>query len=179
MTSDPTDDSPYRLDGIITFLPLFESPGFEFGHWETPESNEPNVLIAPYFSFSDTGRMFAQAVYDSGWVVADFDWQRRVDTAEANRLREDRSALEIGSARKASNYTCQGRSVFRGHAFGGMQIALAYWHFAPMPIDTDGDVGVTKQTPHGQPILTDRAFADYSARIKDRSAICILFSGVL
>jgi hypothetical protein len=97
MTSDPANRLPYRPDGIITFLPSFESPDFELGHWETPESNEPIVLIAPYFSFSDTGRMFVQAAYDSGWVLAVFDWQSWVDTAEANRLCEDRSALEIAS----------------------------------------------------------------------------------
>jgi Family of unknown function (DUF6508) len=38
-----------------------------------------------------------QAAYDGGWVLSDFDWQAWAETADANVLREDRSALETTS----------------------------------------------------------------------------------
>ena len=100
MTYDPSDNFLYRPDGIIAFLPLFESHDFEFGHWKTPQSDEPDVLIPPYFSFSDTATNFVQAAYNYGWVLSDFDWQSWATTAEANALREDRSALETASPKK-------------------------------------------------------------------------------
>jgi hypothetical protein len=57
-----------RLDGIIAFLPWFETPDFKFGHWLASRPEEPDTLIFPYFSFSDTASKFVQAAYAFGWV---------------------------------------------------------------------------------------------------------------
>ena len=89
-----TGDLACRLDAIVAFLPLFEAPDFEFGRWETSRSDEPTILISPYFSFSDTARQFVQAAYDCNWVLSNFDWQA---WAEAAELRDDRDALENAS----------------------------------------------------------------------------------
>jgi uncharacterized protein DUF6508 len=93
MPSLPTEDLARRLDGIVAFLPLFGSPGFDFGHWVTSRPDEPDVLIFPYFMLSVTAEKFVKATYAFGWVVSDFDWQTWAETAEAVDLCENQSAL--------------------------------------------------------------------------------------
>jgi hypothetical protein len=90
----PADNLARRLDGIVAFLPLFESPGFKFGHWVTSRPEEPDTLIFPYFSFSDAASKFVEAAYAFGWVLSDFDWGGWAETPEAAELYESRNALD-------------------------------------------------------------------------------------
>src|SRR6202051_4777683 len=92
MQPDRSTNFIRRLDSIVAFLPFFESPDFEFGRWETPRSEKPNVLISPYFSLSDTASKFVQAVYDSGWVDT---W---AESAEARELTENEVGLQSATS---------------------------------------------------------------------------------
>jgi hypothetical protein len=101
----------HRLDSIVAFLPLFESPDFKFGHWVTSRPEEPEALIFPHFSLSGTARKFVQTAYDCGWVLSDFDWGSWAETAEAVDLCESRSALDNASPEQLSKLlTCQIRA---------------------------------------------------------------------
>ena len=97
MPSLPTEDLARRLDGIVAFLPLFGSPGFDFGHWVTSRPDEPDVLIFPYFALSVTAEKFVKATYAFGWVVSDFDWQTWAETTEAAELHDGGNVLENAS----------------------------------------------------------------------------------
>ena len=62
-----------KLHGIVAFLPSFQAPDFKFGHWTKPPSNQPGVMMLPYFSLSERAWSFEQKAYDLGWVMRDFD----------------------------------------------------------------------------------------------------------
>ena len=82
-----------KLRGIVAFLPSFKAPGLEFGHWTEPSSDQPGVMILPYFSLSEVAWSFEQTAYDLGWVMRDFDWPTWKQTSEAQTLRDDSQAL--------------------------------------------------------------------------------------
>jgi Family of unknown function (DUF6508) len=82
-----------KLRGIVAFLPSFQASGFKFGHWTEPPSEQPGVMILPYFSLSEVAGSFEQAAYDLGWVMLDFDWPTWKQTPEAETLRDDVQAL--------------------------------------------------------------------------------------
>ena len=82
-----------RLTGLTEYLPHFERRGFNFGEWNGAEESQSNELTMPMFKLSDTAEAFVQAVYDLGWVRADFDWGEWMQTQEASRLRDDSDAL--------------------------------------------------------------------------------------
>ena len=73
--------------------PEFQTPGFEFGHFASPISPEPNVIIPSYFFFSSTAESFVRAAYDYGWVLTGFDWLTWAESAEAIQLRDDPEPL--------------------------------------------------------------------------------------
>jgi hypothetical protein len=82
-----------KLRGIVAFLPSFQAHRFKFGHWTEPTSEQPGVMILPYFSLSDVAGSFEQKAYDLGWVIRDFDWGTWMQTPEAKSLRDDSRAL--------------------------------------------------------------------------------------
>jgi hypothetical protein len=94
-TSLPPHD---RLAGLAAFLPVFQSPGFEFGHWGGGEKTTGGATQMPYYVLSDEAAAFVQAAYDFGWVLPSFDWSAWKDTPEAMRLRDDPDALAAASA---------------------------------------------------------------------------------
>jgi len=81
-----------KLRGIAAFLPSFQAPHFKFGQWTKPPSDQPGVMILPYFSLSEMAWSFEQKAYDLGWVMPDFDWGARKQTPEAISLRDDDQA---------------------------------------------------------------------------------------
>ena len=91
-----TDESPIplreRLHALAEFLPHFESPGFEFGHWECPVSEEPDVIVMPYFVLGSVALTFYKMAYDMDWVRDD-NWGSWMGTPEAASLRDDPAAL--------------------------------------------------------------------------------------
>jgi hypothetical protein len=74
-----------RLDGIIAFLPWFETLDFKFGHWVASRPEEPDTLIFPYFSFSHTASKFVQAAYAFGPLLPRVKLRHRA-TAELSPL---------------------------------------------------------------------------------------------
>jgi uncharacterized protein DUF6508 len=81
-----------KLRGIVAFLPRFQAPDFKFGHWTKPPSDQPGVMMLPYFSLSEVAGSFEQKAYDLGWIMPDFDWGVWKQTAEAISLRDDDQA---------------------------------------------------------------------------------------
>ena len=83
-----------KLRDLVAFLPSFKASDFEFGHWTEPLSDQPGVMILPYFSLSEVAWSFEQTAYHLGWVMRDFDWPTWKQTSEAETLRNDVQALE-------------------------------------------------------------------------------------
>ena len=91
--SQPPVQLVEKLRGIVAFLPSFQAPDFKFGHWTKPPSDQPGVMILPYFSLSEVAGSFEQKAYDLGWIMPDFDWGAWKQTAEAISLRDDARVL--------------------------------------------------------------------------------------
>jgi Family of unknown function (DUF6508) len=83
-----------RLHQLAAFLPEFEKPGFEFGHWVMPPALEPGVIISPYFAHGPVADSLHRTCYDMGWVLQRFDWPAWMNTTEAVQLRDNPSVLE-------------------------------------------------------------------------------------
>jgi len=83
-----------RLDALIGFVPLFESPDFQFSRWIKPPSKEDGVIVMPYFTSDKIAEDFVRTCYDKGWVLNEFDWSEWMKTNEAAQLRDDSAVLE-------------------------------------------------------------------------------------
>ncbi len=77
-----------RLDGLASLLPAFEAPDVEFG----TSHGEQGTM--PWFELSATASRFFHVAYADGWVRPEVDWGQWQQTAEAQRLQEDRRALD-------------------------------------------------------------------------------------
>ena len=101
-TAEAQSQSPQqlveKLRGIVAFLPSFQSPEFKFGYWTEPQSDQPGVMILPYFSLGEVAWSFEQKAYELGWVIRDFDWPTWKQTSEAETLRDDAQALAQATA---------------------------------------------------------------------------------
>ena len=78
-----------RLNALAAFAPEFESPDFSFSFGKMV--GNPGCM--PYYQLSPVVAGFVDACYKTGWVQP-FDWVEWKGTAEAARLRDDRTALE-------------------------------------------------------------------------------------
>ena len=87
-----TTPSAAQLRALADFLPKFDAPGFEFGHWAGGDNTPSGAITFPSFLLSGTAAAFVQAAYDKGWV-RDFDWSKWKDTPEARQLRDDPAVL--------------------------------------------------------------------------------------
>ena len=94
---DAVPPSGQGLDDLAAFLPLVQDSGFVFGTSEGGEEVEPGTFTMPWFSMSEPARRLVETSYENGWVLADFDWPEWMGTAEARRLRDDRTALALAS----------------------------------------------------------------------------------
>jgi len=92
MNSGASKPLKERLHALAEFLPEFERPDFEFGHWEHPPSEEPGVTILSWFELGEVASAFVQVAYEMGWVW-DFDWVTWMQTPEATNLRDNPLAL--------------------------------------------------------------------------------------
>jgi Family of unknown function (DUF6508) len=75
-----------KLRGIVAFLPSFQAPGFKFGRWTKPPSDQPGVHMLPYFSLSEVAGSFEQMAYELGWVMRDLNWGTWKQTPEAGGM---------------------------------------------------------------------------------------------
>ena len=71
-----TPASEPRVGRLLTFLPLFEQPGYSYGEWRSPPGQ-----FAYFAANEDVGR-FIQVLYEDGWIEP-FDWARWQPRAEA------------------------------------------------------------------------------------------------
>jgi hypothetical protein len=86
-----------RLAALVSYLPLFTAPDFEFGHWVIPQTGDPKIIGFPYYSFSDSAGAFIDSAYQFEWIVERFDWEDWKDTNEATSLLENCDALAEAS----------------------------------------------------------------------------------
>ena len=80
-----------RLDALAEFLPIFETPDFEFGHFV----DSPGTL--GYYSFSDVASRFIDVCYAMKWVDLSFDWVAWKASHEALQLHDDPGAMEFAT----------------------------------------------------------------------------------
>ena len=74
------NDLRLRLGALAAFLPLFESPAFSYGEWDTSEGH------LPYFFQSEDAGRFVQTAYEHGWCNSNVDWVSWIGTDEAQRF---------------------------------------------------------------------------------------------
>ena len=73
--AEPTGEvTSAEIDAILSFLPIFETEGFRFGDWKTPDGE------LPWYQTSEEALRFIQSLYDNGWVVS-FDWPEWTEIA--------------------------------------------------------------------------------------------------
>lgn len=82
-----------QLAAIAAFLPLFESPDFQFGEWDT----EPGHL--PYFILSDEAMRFVSTAASCNWVTTRVGWVEWKETPHAQQF-----ATNIGNISHATAY---------------------------------------------------------------------------
>ena len=85
-----------RLDALAEFLPIFETPDFEFGHFV----DEPGTF--GYYSFSQDASRFIDVCYEMKWVNLRFDWGAWMNSLQALRLRDDPGCAGIRHARSVA-----------------------------------------------------------------------------
>jgi hypothetical protein len=56
-----------QIDALLSFLEVFEQPGFDFGKWQSPKGQ------LPFCELSEWATNFLQALRENGWVSS-FDW---------------------------------------------------------------------------------------------------------
>jgi hypothetical protein len=72
-----------RLSGLAAFLPVFEEPGFEFGHWVEPVPRPDGTFDFPCCELEPEAKAFVRDTYDFGFVIRGFDWGKWWPTDEA------------------------------------------------------------------------------------------------
>ena len=94
MSEPPAEPAAPRLDGLASLLPAFEAADSGFGEMRGGDEAGTGSFMWPSFSPSELTLRFLDVAYGDGWVRPDFDWPAWAETPEAQRLRDDRSALE-------------------------------------------------------------------------------------
>ncbi len=84
MTPEADQPAEPRLDAIAAFLPVFEVPDFSVG----------SIKTLMHFDYSEPVLRFQETAYEDGWVSPEVDWTAWIETEEARRLRDDRTAIE-------------------------------------------------------------------------------------
>ena len=93
MTQPDDGATAERLRAIADFLPIFEAPGFQFGHWTASVETAPRMFTAGYYTLGDDAMAFVKAAAAHGWVVFGFDWMAWAPTPEAQQLVHDETAM--------------------------------------------------------------------------------------
>ena len=122
MTDQRDELAPPQLDGLASFLPAFEAPDSEFGTRKGGDEVEPGTFTMPQFSPSELTSRFLDVAYRDGWVRPDFDWPTWAKTPEAQRLRDDREALEQATVLELARLLTV---VIRSERFGEGAVAAA------------------------------------------------------
>jgi hypothetical protein len=73
-----------QIDALLSYLPLFVSPGYKFGEWVSKEGH------FPYFSYNPEVMKFIQTLYEQN-ILVQFDW---MGWEEGERYASEPEALE-------------------------------------------------------------------------------------
>lgn len=111
------------LRALSAFLPEFERPDFQFGHWKYPQSSEPGVLRVGHFVLGEAARAFIAAAYDFRWVHADFHWPSWQQTSEAAELQDNPATLAQATVPQLEKILT---AIIRGKRFCDGLLASAY-----------------------------------------------------
>ena len=87
-----------KLRALVRFLPDLESPDFKAGSWVDFEETSEGAFIMPYTAHSDVVTAFVDMLYETGWVLPNFDWPQWAQTEEASGLRDDECALSLATS---------------------------------------------------------------------------------
>ena len=90
MTPEADQPPAPRLDAIVAFLPVFEVPDFSVG----------SIKPLMHFDYSEHAARFVETAYEDGWVTPTVDWTSWIETEEARRLRDDRTAIEAATVQQ-------------------------------------------------------------------------------
>ena len=105
MTSSSESAAPSledRLRGLAAFAPIFESEGYEFGHWRPQQTRDDGAIVLPYFVQGRDADDFVHACYALGWIMPGFDWGAWKGTAEARALVASPAALAKATTEELS-----------------------------------------------------------------------------
>lgn len=111
-----------RLDGLASFLPVFEAPDFEFGSWNSLEAKGRGFRL-PSFEVSQTVHDLVEQARELGWVQPEFDWRAWMRTSEARRLCEDRHYLAEATPEQLTRLLT---AVIRQDHFGDRSLETSY-----------------------------------------------------
>ncbi len=76
-----------QIQGLASFLPVFQAPGFMFGRWSRPEAKPNGAVSFPRFDVAPPVTAFVDAAHRFGWVRTDFDWVEWSRSDEVQLLR--------------------------------------------------------------------------------------------
>jgi hypothetical protein len=92
------DRDQEALEALAAFAPLFADPAETFGSWAKLERVEGEPARLPYVELTELAERFLRTCAEHGWVRPDIDWPRWSATPEAQRLRDDPSALAAATS---------------------------------------------------------------------------------
>ncbi len=69
-----------RLEALAAYVPIFESPDFSYGTWDTSEGH------LPFFFNSEEASRFVRTAYEYGWCNSNINWVEWIATDEAQRF---------------------------------------------------------------------------------------------
>lgn len=84
-----------QLEALASFLPIFTTPGFTFGHMVEPEETG-GVWSVPYYAPAREADDFVRVANDYGWTRS-FDWGEWAYTDEGRLFRTNLDALDHAS----------------------------------------------------------------------------------
>lgn len=77
------------IDAILTFLPVFDQPGREFGDWHSyRDERTGQALPMAYCFMADDVQAFMEALYEHHWMYP-FDWMNRLWQRRMFAMRDD------------------------------------------------------------------------------------------
>ena len=84
-----------RLEALGSLVPRLEDVRVPFGTWQpmTGSGTSEDPYALPWFSLSELGKEFVSMVYETGWMLEDFDWATWAHGAEGQLIANDRTAL--------------------------------------------------------------------------------------
>jgi hypothetical protein len=89
-----------RLEALASFAVRLKDARVPFGIWRPAIGSgaTEDPLTLPWFSLSELGNDFVLMVYETGWMLKDFDWASWVHSRHGQQIANDRTVLVNASA---------------------------------------------------------------------------------